>query len=123
MLLQSTHPLVDVTAPVPGDGGALFLVGGSTTQVTVNWTKASDNVSVQSNLLYLAYYSSSNNIDTVANMEANGTPIGNYALDINSKLLSGLAPDTTYYFNVIVKDEAGNKAPYIMGAKKDACCS
>ena len=109
---QATLAVADVTAPVVGAGGALSASGVTSSGVTINWTKATDNVSSQANLQYLVYYSTSNNIATVANAEANGTAFGAYTNDISLKAITGLSAATTYYFNVIVKDEAGNKTAY-----------
>ncbi len=102
----------DVTAPTAGNSGTLSTSGVGSTSVTLNWTKASDTVSAEANLEYLVYYSTSNNIDTVSNMESNGTVVGSYTADINTKSITGLTEGTLYYFNVIVKDEAGNKRAY-----------
>ena len=102
----------DVTAPTPANSGTITTTGISGTSVTLNWTKATDNITVQANLQYLAYYSTNATLDSVANIEANGTPVGSYAADINEKQVTGLSSITTYYFNVIVKDQAGNKAAY-----------
>ena len=69
-------------------------------------------MSAQADLEYLLYYSESSNIDTVSNIESNGTAVGSYTADINTKSITGLTEGTLYYFNVIVKDEAGNKTAY-----------
>jgi len=84
----------------------------SQTGVTLGWNKASDETSAQTALQYLVYQSSSDNLNSVANIETNGTPIGSYAADIATKDVSSLTAGTTYYFNVIVKDETGNKTCY-----------
>ncbi|RUT29017.1 hypothetical protein EJP77_16585 [Paenibacillus zeisoli] len=81
---------------------------------TLNWAKATDNLSLSSSLQYQVYRSASPNIDTVSNIEANGTAIGGYTADIGTYQVAGLAPGTTYYFNVIVKDTDGNKSAYTM---------
>ncbi len=60
----------------------------------------------------MVYYSTSNNLNTVANIEANGTAVGTYTTDIATKNITALSGSTTYFFNVIVRDEAGNKAVY-----------
>lgn len=49
---------------------------------------------------------------TVAEIEANGTPVGSYTSNLLTQTASGLTSNTAYYFNVIVKDEAGNKTAY-----------
>lgn len=82
------------------------------TSIVMNWSKATDDVSAQGDLEYLAYSSLSDNIGTIIDAESNGTAVGTYAKDINSALVSGITLNTTYYYNVIVQDEAGNKMAY-----------
>ncbi|WP_240422197.1 fibronectin type III domain-containing protein, partial [Paenibacillus periandrae] len=103
----------DITAPAVSDG-TISMAGITATEVTLNWTKATDTVSATSALQYQVYRSSSNNLNTVANIEANGTAVGSYTTDIGTYSVTGLTESTTYYFNVIVKDEAGNKTAYTM---------
>ena len=104
----------DFIPPVPGDNGTITTAAVTTTSLTLNWTKATDDVTAQANLSYRVYYATSNNIDTVSNIKANGTPLNDYTQDINSFDVSGLSPSTLYYFNIIVKDEGGNEAAYTM---------
>lgn len=115
--------------PVVGNNGLILVSLITSTTITVNWTKATDDVSAQANLQYLVYFSTSNNIDTLANIEANGTPVGTYrttneyygsaspnsGTPINTNV-TGLSDTsaTRYYFNMIAKDEAGNKRGFIM---------
>src|SRR5437762_780644 len=80
--------------------------------LTLNWTKATDDVSSPSALQYEVRRSATNNVDTVANAEANGTVVLAYTADIATANVTGLNPATGYFFNVIVKDAAGNKAVY-----------
>jgi hypothetical protein len=104
---------LDTTVPTVSDG-TLSSAAVTDTAVTLGWSEATDNATVQSALQYRVYRSGSNNVDTVTNIEANGTPVGSYTADIGSLGVTGLSPDTTYYFNVIVKDAAGNKNAYSM---------
>lgn len=113
MVQVTTTSAPDTTPPTVIDG----TIGTSSltdTEVTLNWNKATDNESSKEALQYLVYRSNSNNIATVESMEANGTAEGTYEADIGTKEITGLTEDTTYYFNVIVKDEAGNKTAYTM---------
>ncbi len=103
--------------PTPGNGGNITFNGIGANSITVDWTKATDDQTPQANLQYLVYYSTSGNIDTVANTEANGTPVGVYATDIASRIVTGLIDSTTYYFNVIARDQNGNKTAYIMSSQ------
>lgn len=105
--------VVAAADPVPGNGGVITSVSNPDTTLTLNWTKASDNYTAEADLTYFVYRSDSNNIDTVQNTEDNGTLLNiGGAADINTYNVSGLNPGTTYYFNVIVADEAGYKAAY-----------
>lgn len=101
----------DTTAPTVSD---MSITSSNVSQmgVTLNWNKATDNTSTQTALEYLVYQSTSDNLDSVTNIETNGTTIGSYTADLATKDIAGLTADTTYYFNVIVKDEAGNKTCY-----------
>jgi autotransporter-associated beta strand protein len=84
-------------------------------EIGIGCGAATDNVTAAANLVYYAYRSLSNNIATVANCEANGTLIGQKTSGGASNIgfaVTGLTPNTLYYFNVVVKDEAGNKSAY-----------
>lgn len=83
--------------------------------VQLDWAKASDDLTAQGDLEYRVYQSSSNNIDTVSAIESNGTALGSgYAKDIMYYNVTGLTANTSYYFNVIVKDADGSKSAYTM---------
>jgi len=86
----------------------------TTSGVQLDWAKASDDITTQEDLEYRVYQSSSNNIGTISTIESNGTPLGNYVKDSNSFNVTGLTANTTYYYNVIVKDTDGNKSAYMM---------
>jgi hypothetical protein len=118
--VQDTLPWLptpsDTTAPTVADGTITSDV--TQTGVTLSWNKATDDTSAQSALQYLVYQLDDPinypDFSTVDGIEANGTAIGDYASDITSITMdiTELAAGTTYYFNVIVKDEAGNKNCY-----------
>jgi hypothetical protein len=86
----------------------------STSTVILSWAAATDDVTAQSSLVYEVRQSRVNNLDTVANAEANGLIALAYGSGRTTATISGLTPGATYYFNVIVKDEAGNKSAYEM---------
>ncbi|MDR1322682.1 MAG: cell wall-binding repeat-containing protein [Gracilibacteraceae bacterium] len=103
----------DTTPPTPGNSGVITYSVTSDT-VALQWTAASDDTSLPANLIYSVYHSSSPNIDTEINIISNGTPLnagGSAGITVYSA--TGLTPGTTYYFNVLVSDEAGNEAAYI----------
>jgi hypothetical protein len=118
---DSTYQDYSVTVYNPPEvtDGTLTFTGVGTNTITVNWIKATDDQTPQDNLQYLVYYSlSSTNMDTVANIEANVFPLGSiyafetYTANIGTKTITGLDDNTKYYFNVVVRDQSGNKAVY-----------
>lgn len=73
---------------------------------TFNWTAATTNPDTVSDVKYSVYYSTSSLMDDVDRIKLNGTLIGDAErTELTSELISGLKPGTTYYVNVIVKDE------------------
>ncbi len=102
---------VDETAPVVGDG-TITTSDATTTQMDLSWSAATDDVSDDADLLYKVYYSATADLDSVADIEENGTAFGDYTADMRSTTVTGLIQNTAYTFNVIVKDEAGNQSIY-----------
>ncbi|RNB89517.1 hypothetical protein EDM56_09995 [Brevibacillus fluminis] len=109
---QATAAAPDTTAPTVGNSGTITASNATQNSVDLGWTAATDTVTSTGNLKYKVVYSPSNNLDTVANAEANGTVVQDWATNITRATASGLNAGTTYYFNVLVKDEAGNKVLY-----------
>lgn len=112
----------DTTSPTVTDK-TLTLDDGTdaSSEVDVSWNEATDETTAQENIEYPVYYSAANNIATVANAEANGTVGTDYQAALTSTTVSGLDNNTQYYFNVIAKDEAGNKVAYTMSDHTTAC--
>ncbi len=103
----------DTEAPRPGNDGALGFSNVGWDTVEVDWESASDNQSKMAQLEYRLYFSASDNIKTLGDVEANGTPVGNFSNKSRKSVpIQTLKPSTPYYFNVVVKDQAGNKAVY-----------
>lgn len=110
----SSQSTLDGTPPLPGNSGTITASNVSWTSLTLNWTRASDNVSHWSDLTYKVFRSGTPNISTATDAEANGTVILDWAADISGTAVLGLLPSNTYYFNVVVRDEAANAAAYTM---------
>lgn len=118
MVTQATIFSVDSTSPILSSA---TIAASSVTYSTVplSWTKATDNRSAQSALQYRVYYSTtSSDVDTLAHINAGGsgaTGFGSgFSTDINSLTVTGLTMNTTYYLNIVVKDEATNMTAYTM---------
>ena len=73
--------------------------------LTLNWTKAKDNLFDDEDLSYTVEYK----LPSDARYSRDGVEQGN---DISSSLISGLSPNTTYEFRVRVKDRVGNTSTY-----------
>ncbi|MCP4137314.1 MAG: LamG domain-containing protein [bacterium] len=97
-------------SPTPGNSGTITVSNLTATSLTITWGAATDGTTAEADLQYLAYYSSSDSMSTVAEIEANGTAIGSYAAATYTKDVTTMAG----YFNVIVKDADGEKAAYSM---------
>ncbi len=107
--------VTDTGNPIPGAAGAVQIesIFFPTPRIALSWTKATDNVSIPSNLRYYIYRSTSNNILTAEGCEAYGVLQNTGGTtDIGSYNAAWPGADTAYYFNVVVQDEAGNKAAY-----------
>jgi hypothetical protein len=100
------------TPPVPGNGGTITTASVASTTLTLNWTKATDAIDPQADLVYKTYVSTSNNITSVAQAVANGTLLDTDT-DIATYNVTGRTPLATYYFNVVVEDTTGHKAAYV----------
>lgn len=103
----------DVTAPAPGS--AISFTSVASTSLTVNWGAATDVVTAQANLQYrLVKASTSTAIDTIAEVDAisGGDLLQDYAANDVTQNVTGLTASTTYFFAVVVRDVAGNKAIY-----------
>ncbi len=81
-------------------------------EITVSWTPPS--VSNPSEFSYAVYYSTSPNLETAAEMRANGTLAGSVTNESSFKI-SSIAVDKDYYFNVLAT-APGVEAAYEMRA-------
>jgi autotransporter-associated beta strand protein len=116
--LNLTATITDVTAPTIGTGAGITAGTTTANSVALSWVAASDDQTLAANLRYFVYQSTSNNMASVSNCEANGTLLNSGGtINMTSYPVTGLTPNTVYYFNVIVSDQAGNKAVYTTATK------
>ena len=109
--VPSSSITIDQTPPVPGGSGLMVTSDTYYYTTTLGWAEATDDVTAQANITYRVYYSTNPNFDTVAEVEA-GTPANTATAAINTLKIDTLAPDTRYYFNVVVTDDSANKTTY-----------
>ncbi len=110
-------PIGDVAAPTTT--GEITFTGTVGNTSTVHWNPATDNVTAQSELQYKVVRTGANpgtgdSINTVALADAvtGDRLVQNWTTSIISATATSLDPSTVYYFAVLVKDAAGNKALY-----------
>lgn len=107
------------TTPPSVSSGTLSFSKVQAVKLDISWGKASDNVSSQADLEYKIIMSSSNNIADVIGMETSGSGrvlIMDWTKNVSTYTVTGLSVNNTYYFNIIVKDQAGNKSAYSSGS-------
>jgi len=104
--------LADNTLPIVGNSGTINTASIAETGLTLSWTKATDDHSLDNTLQYEVRQSLANNMNSLADTEANGSIIQSYEADDSSHTVTGLTTNTTYYFNVIAKDASGNQSIY-----------
>lgn len=112
---------IDPTPPVPGNSGTITAASVTTTTLTLNWTAATDAITPQSALQYEICRSTSNNVTSVAQCEA-ATVIQAFTANIITLPVTSLTCGTTYYFNVVVRDAALNKAAYATVSQATSAC-
>lgn len=103
---------IDCTAPV---AASKVITPSDIThnRIGLTWNEAVDNFTEAANLEYIIYKSLTNNLDSVESIETNGTVVTNeYITGRTGFTVTGLNYRTTYYLNIIVKDQAGNKTCY-----------
>ncbi|MBI9105450.1 MAG: hypothetical protein JEZ04_01825 [Spirochaetales bacterium] len=93
-------------------GRTIFFDDIRATAVELSWIKAQDDFAEQNELEYCIIYSSSDNIDTPENALKNGTIGLSWTADISTGEVAGLTILSDYYFNVLVRDKAGNSSAY-----------
>jgi formylglycine-generating enzyme len=101
------------SAPIAG--AAINFSNIASTSGTISWGAAADNKTVGSKLSYkLVKSTSSSSIDTFAEADAitGSDMIMDWSMNVLTCQVNSLNHLTKYYFAVIVKDEAGNKALY-----------
>lgn len=95
--------------PTPGNDRLITISDVTYSTLTLNWTVASDNRSTAENLIYYVYQS----LSAMSGISPDGTLLNTGGTEnIATYRVTGLSPNTTYYFIVVVEDEAGNKAAY-----------
>ncbi len=108
-------PAGDALPPLPGNSGVITVTDIDHESVSLEWAAAADTVTPEEELAYMVYMSDFDDIDTVETVPANGVAYtSGWVLDMTSIVIRGLEPESLKYYNVLVKDAAGNTAAYTM---------
>jgi hypothetical protein len=94
--------MVSTDKTPPNFSGISSINSITTTSMMLSWSAATDNVTPQGNIQYLIYMSTSSGGENFASPSFTTTP------GATSFNVTGLNPDTIYYFVVRAMDEAGN---------------
>jgi YVTN family beta-propeller protein len=86
----------------PTFGGVESATALSSTEIELQWSEATDDVTPSSNIVYLIYMATTSGGQNFA------TPTAMTAPGVTAYTVTGLIPNTTYYFVVRARDEAGN---------------
>jgi hypothetical protein len=103
-----TPSVDDLVPPVPGSTISFNTL--QSTSLVLEWESGSDDVWV-GDLYYKVFVSPLNNINSIADAETNGEAVSQWNSQV-SAAIQNLLPDTTYYFNVLVRDRSGNINAY-----------
>ncbi len=80
----------------------------------VTFEKATKEGADDATISYQVYYSTEANIYDLDSATTNGTAFDSPIEDISQKMVTGLTVNTSYYFNVVARNTAGNGAAYSM---------
>ncbi len=108
------------TGATPTAGFDMIITDITGTSASISWGSGLDTETASADLQYKLYYSTSNNMATVTDAEANGTAAFDWTANKLDAMLT-LTHSTTYYFAVLVKDAAGNKVIYAPATATTKC--
>ena len=101
------------SVPPDVDYPDISVAGISSSSVALSWQAANDTNTHFTDLEYLVCYSTSEaDINSIYKATNYGTVWGTWTANNLSATVSGLNDGTTYYFTVLVRDEANNISPY-----------
>lgn len=108
---------IDITPPTVGSTISFPLTTAHS--VKLSWLEATDNLSLQQNLKYkvLQHDTDLGADPAVWNVHGDAVTVMDWTADVDNATASGLIDNTTYFFTVLVKDEAGKMSLYTPDSK------
>jgi len=109
---KSQATTADLYAPTAGSSGTITTSSVTEIAMDLSWTAGTDEYTTQNSLQYFVCTgASAAAIDTVTECAAATQAMG-WTTNTLTTSVSGLAQATTYYYNVMVRDAAGNSEIY-----------
>jgi hypothetical protein len=111
-LNRKTHSLdpIDVDTTGPQVSPDSVTVSSETyNSATISWSKAGDNVTLEGDLSYYVYLSTSDLLQSLDAVHRFGTAQPGKVSGVTSYAMKNLREQTTYHGAVVVRDEAGNE--------------
>ncbi len=108
---EDTQDSPDTSAPTISDS-SVNTSGINVTMLKLTWNEAADDTDKSSELTYTVYMSETDNLNDLDTIDDNGTELGNTENGTPEFLVDSLSRNTTYYFNIVVMDNSGNKSLY-----------
>lgn len=104
---------------IPTVSSAAISTTPGMTSMTLSWTAASDNRDSSSLLQYRVYQGVSTSVLTASAIatsltadDGDVTPVSDWMTATTAYTITGLTPNTQYYFNIVVQDTSGNANNY-----------
>jgi len=117
---QLSDPANDTVPPVPGSSGNIIISHITSNSLILTWSSASDDSTPAEELSYRIYYSTNSSIATTDEIQQNASPFTDWLKNTDTETINNLPGSlTSYNFNIIVKDTAGNKTAYSMASVPD----
>jgi hypothetical protein len=108
---QNVYRCINPDNEAPSVNDSNLSVQSGETSFIVSFEKATDNATPDDQLFYQLYYSDSNELVTLTDIDSFGTLV-NSGTDVNSLSLSGVPLGIQVFFNIVVRDLAGNRFAY-----------
>ena len=99
-------------SPPVAPAGASITAAPRMSSIAVSWAGGFDDETPADALEYGLYLSDTDDIVDLSQIDANGVPVGTFGAGVFSATAAPLSLETQYWFNVVVRDEAGNRTPY-----------
>ncbi|ETR72119.1 MAG: hypothetical protein OMM_07702 [Candidatus Magnetoglobus multicellularis str. Araruama] len=109
---ESSFVLSDTAPPVPGSNGTVIIADHGLQDIVLNWSKATDLIAADATLQYRVYYSTYNYGSSIYNWENYTSSLTAWTSGLTTLTKTGLSTDYNYYFAILVRDAANNKAMY-----------